>query len=425
MSRATKFRWVICGLLFAATTINYVDRAVFGQLSPELKKIFNWSSGDIAAILLWFEVAYAIGLAFAGRILDRVGTRIGLGVSFAAWCLASMLHAGMGTVVGFMIARFALGLTESGAWPGVTKATAEWFPRRERATVAGVYNSGSNVGSMIVPLVAPALYLAFGWRWAFIAIGAAGLVWLVFWFALYRLPAEHPRVSPAELAIIESDPPDTVTEIMPMGRILSTRAAWAFIMGKFFTDMIFRWNINLLPLFFSDHFNLNIKEVGLPFFIIYLTAALGSVGGGWLSSSLLKHGWSVNRARKTAMLVCVLCVLPVMCTTAVTNKWLAVAIFSLMMAAHQGWSSNLYTSVSDMFPKHAVGVVAGIGGTSGSIGAILLLQLTKNLFDSQKNAGVDADHVYTVIFVLAGFAYLAALGCFHLLAPKMEPVKKE
>jgi ACS family hexuronate transporter-like MFS transporter len=422
-SRLTRFRWVICGLLFSAITVNYVDRALFGQLAPELRKTFGWSSGEVADILLWFEVAYAIGLAFAGRFLDRVGTKLGLAVSFAAWCVASMMHAGMATVLGFKIARFFLGVTEAGAYPGVTKATAEWFPRRERALVAGFYNSGANVGSMLIPLIAPWLFFSYGWQWTFIIVGGAGLVWLVFWLIYYRKPADQPRVSPAELAIIESDPADTITEMMPMSRILATRQAWSFIMGKFFTDMIFRWNINLLPLFFADHFNLDIKKIGPPFFIIYFAAGIGAIGGGGLSSSLIKRGWSVNAARKTAMLVCVLGVLPVMGTTFVTSPWMAVLILSLMMAFHQGWSSNLYTSISDMFPKHAVGSVAGIGGTAGSIGAIALLYLTSDLFKSAKAAGTNVDHVYTVIFIIAGFAYIAALACFHLLVPKLEPVR--
>jgi MFS transporter, ACS family, hexuronate transporter len=422
-SRLTRFRWVICGLLFGATTINYVDRAIFGQLAPEFKRIFGWTDANIADIALWFEVAYAIGLAFAGRIIDRVGTKLGLGLSFAAWCLAAMMHAGMATVLGFKIARFCLGIPESGAWPGVTKATAEWFPRRERALVAGVYNAGSNVGSMIVPLVAAWIFPLIGWQWTFIGLGGAGFVWLFFWFGLYRQPGEHPKVSPAELAVIESDPPDTVTELLPMSRILTTRAAWSFILGKFFTDMIFRGNLILLPLFFSQHFNLNIKNVGLPFFTIYLMASFGSVGGGWLSSSFIKRGWTVNASRKTAMLISVVCVLPLMLSTQITNMWLGVFVCGLMMAAHQSWSSNLYTSISDMFPKHAVGAVAGIGGTGGSIGAILQLALASSLFNAAKAGGADADHVYTVIFVIAGFAYIAALTCFHLLVPKMAPVE--
>lgn len=264
--------------------------------------------------------------------------------------------------------------------------------------------------------------MVYGWQWAFIVIGGAGLVWLAFWLVLYRPPSLHPRVSPAELAVIESDPPDVITELMPWRRILATRQAWAFIMGKFFTDAIFRWNLYLLPLFFSQHFKLDLKHFGPPFLVIYLMADAGSIGGGWLSSSLLKRGWSLNAARKTAMLVSVLCVLPVTMVTQVGSMWLGIFLVGLATAAHQGWSSNLYTSISDMFPKHAVASVAGIGGTAGALGAIMLLKFTGVLFDAQApQAGTD--HVYVVLFIIAGFAYLAALGCFHLLVPKLEPMQ--
>lgn len=420
--RATRFRWVICALLFGATTINYVDRLVFGTLAPELQKIFHWSNADIPDIAFWFEVSYAVGLAFAGRILDRVGTKIGLAASLAGWCLASILHAGMSSVLGFKLARLFLGACESGAFPGATKATAEWFPRRERALVAGIFNSGSNVGAMIVPLAVPWLFVTYGWQWAFVATGGAGLVWLVFWWWLYRLPRQQPRVSPNELAWIESDPPDTITELMPIGRIIRTRQAWSFIMGKFFTDAVWRWNIYLLPLFFSQHFHLDIRSFGPPFLVIYLMADFGSIGGGWFSSTLLKRGWSLNTARKTAMLVCVLGVLPIMLTTQVSNIWTAVFFVGLAMACHQGWSSNLYTSISDMFPKHAVATVAGIGGTAGSIGAMALLTLTSRLFNAEA-LQASTGHVYPILFVIAGCVYLAALLCFQLLVPKLEPVK--
>ncbi len=420
----TRYRWVICALIFFEITINYVDRLVFGLLAPELQKIFHWTNADITDIAFWFEVAYALGLAFVGRFLDRVGTRLGLALSLVGWCLASVLHAGMGTVLGFKIARFFLGLTESGAFPGATKATAEWFPRKERALVAGIFNSGSNVGAIIAPLAVPWLFLNYSWQWAFIATGLAGLVWLIFWLKIYRLPQEHPRVSSAELAHILSDPPDEITEMMPWPRIVATRQAWAFILGKFFTDAIWRWNLYLLPLFFSQHFHLDIKKFGPPFLLIYLMADVGSIGGGWLSSWLLKRGWSLNAARKTAMLVCVLFVLPVMFVTQVGNMWFAIFLVGLATAAHQGWSSNLYTSVSDMFPKHAVATVAGIGGTAGAIGAMSLLALTSRLFKTSSAAGGGTEHVYTTLFIIAGLAYLAALGGFHLCAPRLEPVRK-
>ncbi|HEX2861551.1 MAG TPA: MFS transporter, partial [Lacunisphaera sp.] len=379
-------------------------------------------NAEIADIAFWFEVAYAIGLAFAGRFLDRVGTRVGLAISLAGWCIASMLHAAMATVAGFKLARFLLGLTESGAFPGAAKATAEWFPQRERALVAGIFNAGSNVGAVIAPLVVPWLFVMYGWEWAFIATGGIGLVWLFFWWALYRLPQHHPRVSPAELAHIHSDPPDEITEPIPVRRILATRQAWAFILGKFFTDAIWRWNLYLLPLFFSQHFHLDIKKFGPPFLVIYLMADVGSVGGGWLSSWLLRRGWSVNAARKTAMLISVSCVLPVVLVTKVEGMWTAIFLVGLATAAHQGWSSNLYTSISDMFPKHAVATVAGIGGTAGGIGAMSLLALTSRLFST---AGENTDGVYTTLFLIAGCAYLAALAAFHFCVPRMERVAKE
>ncbi|HEX8296256.1 MAG TPA: MFS transporter [Chthoniobacteraceae bacterium] len=421
--RITGYRWVICALIFAMITINYVDRMAFGVIAPELKKIFHWSNADYTNIAFWFEIGYAIGLAFVGRFLDRVGTRIGIAVALAGWCIAAMLHAGMATIAGFCLARFLLGLTESGAFPGATKSTAEWFPSRERALVAGIFNSGSNVGAILAPFAVPLLFKYYGWQWAFIVTGGIGLVWLVFWLRIYRMPAEHPRVSPAELAFIQSDPADSITEIMPWGRILRTRQAWAFIMGKFFTDAIWRWNIYLLPLFFSQHFNLKIMDFGPPFLIIYLMADVGSIGGGWLSSTLLKRGWSLNSARKTAMLTCVLGVMPIVMVTQVGNMWLAIFFVGLAMASHQGWSSNLYTSVSDLFPKHAIATVAGIGGTAGAIGAMMLLKLTAVLFDA-KGADLNTDSVYTTLFLIAGIAYLAALACFHLLVPKFEPVRK-
>jgi ACS family hexuronate transporter-like MFS transporter len=418
----THFRWVICALIFFEITINYVDRLVFGLVAPELQKIFHWSNADIPDVAFWFEVAYALGLAFVGRFLDRVGTRLGLAVSLAGWCVASVLHAGMATVLGFKFVRFLLGLAESGAFPGAAKATAEWFPRSERALVAGIFNSGSNVGAIIAPLAVPWLFLTYGWQWAFIATGAAGLVWLVFWLLLYRLPQDDPRVSPAELAHIHRDPPDEITRLMPWRRILATRQAWAFICGKFFTDAIWRWNLYLLPLFFSQHFHLDLGKFGPPFLLIYLMADFGSIGGGALSSGLLRRGWSLNAARKTAMLVCVILVLPIVLVTRVDSMWLAIFLVGLATAAHQGWSSNLYTSISDMFPKHAVATVAGIGGTAGALGAMSLLALTSRLFRASTTAG-GTEHVYTVLFTLAGFAYLAALGGFQLCVPRLDPVR--
>lgn len=419
--RVGRFRWVICALIFFEITINYIDRMAFGLVAPELQKFFHWQDADVADIAFWFEAGYAIGLAFVGRLLDRLGTRLGLALSLTGWCLASMFHAGMTTALGFKFARFLLGVTESGAFPGATKATAEWFPRRERALVAGIFNSGSNVAAMIAPVAVPWLFLSFGWQWAFLATGAIGFVWLIFWLRLYRTPELHPDVGPAELAHIQSDPPDGFGEAMSWRQIVGTRQAWAFIFGKFFTDAVWRWNLYLLPLFFSQHFNLDIRKFGPPFVVIYLMADLGSIAGGWFSSFLLGRGWSVNWSRKIAMMVGVACVLPVVSVTQIKDFWVAIFVVGLANAGHQGWSSNLYTSVSDLFPKHAVGTVAGIGGTAGGIGAMSLLALTSRLFSG--STAVNNREAYAVLFSIAGLAYLAAFAAFHFCVPRMLAVR--
>ncbi len=420
-TRPTKFRWTICALVFFAVTINYIDRLVFGILAPELQKVFHWSNADYTRIAFWFEVAYAIGLTGFGRVLDWIGTRRGFALSLSGWSIAAAAHALMSTIAGFSAARFFLGLTEAGVFPSAVKTAAEWFPRKERALVMGIFNAGSNVGAVIAPLLVPWLFLAYGWEWAFIITGGIGFIWLGFWLWLYRPPAAHPRVSAEELAYIQSDPPESVTENIPWLTLLRLRQTWAFIVAKFLTDAVWRWYLYLLPLFFNQHFKLDIKNFGLPFVTIYLMADVGSVGGGWLSSWLLGRGWTVNRARKLAMLVCALCVLPVMFAAVVPNMWVAVVFVGLAASAHQGFSSNLFTTVSDMFPKQAVGSVVGLGGTAGALGAMLLLTITARLFASSTAAAGDSS-VYTTLFVIAGSAYLLSLAAMHALSPKLEPV---
>ncbi len=418
-SRVGRFRWVICALIFLAITLNTVDRLVFGVLAPELKKIFGWTNSDYTNIAFWFEVAYAIGLAGVGRFLDRVGTRIGFGVALGGWSLAAMLHAAMSTIFGFSLARFFLGLTESGAFPNAVKVTAEWFPKKERAFVAGIVGSGSSLGAIIAPILVPWLYVHYGWQWAFIATGGVGLLWLVLWLGIYRLPTKHPRLSAAELEYIQSDLAPVATGTVPIRRLLRVRQAWAFIAAKFFTDAVWRWYLYLLPLFFSQAFKLDIRNFGLPFLVIYVMADLGGIAGGWYSSWLIRRGASINRARKTAMIVCVACVLPVMMTTHVQNMWVAVFLVGLAAGAHQGWSANLFTTVSDMFPNHAVGSVVGFGGTAGAVGTMGILALTSRLFDlNAASGGVGA---YRTLFLMAGGAYVIAVVIFHLLAPKLEP----
>lgn len=414
-------RWAICALVFFAIAINYIDRLVFGILAPELQKVFHWSNADYTQIAFWFEVAYAIGLITFGRTLDWLGTRRGFALSISGWSLAAAAHALMSTIAGFSAARFFLGITEAGVFPAAVKTAAEWFPRKERALAMGIFNAGSNVGAIVAPLLVPWLFLRYGWQWAFIVTGALGFVWLAFWLVLYRNPASHPRLSARELAYIQSDQDQEPPLRIPWIRLLQFRQTWAFIVGKFLTDAVWRWYLYLLPLFFSQNFNLDIKNFGLPFVTIYLMADVGSVGGGWLSSWLLKRGWSVNAARKLAMLACALCVVPVMFSAVVSNLWVAVFLVGLAASAHQGFSSNIFTTVSDMFPKSAVGSVVGIGGTAGAIGAMILLLITAKLF-ARFPASSDLTTTYTVLFVIAGFTYLLSLGAMHLLAPRLKPV---
>jgi len=413
-NRVGRYRWVICALLFFATTISYVDRQVFGILAPEMKKIFGWTDTNYTDIVFWFEVAYAVGQLLAGRLLDRVGTYLGFALAMFFWSGASMLHGVMGSIAGFSLARFLLGLGESGNFPGSIKVVAEWFPKKERALATGVFNAGSNVGAIVAPLTVPWIYLRWGWQWAFIATGAIGLVWLVFWLRVFRQPERHPRLSPGELAYIRSDPSEPQTKI-PWLRLLPHRQTVAYVLAKFLTDSIWRWYLYLLPLFFNTTFKLDIKSFGPPFLLIYCLADLGSIGGGWLSSHLIKRGWSVNAGRKTAMLVCAVCVVPVVLVTQMSNMWVAVWLVGLAAAAHQGWSANLYTTASDMFPKQAVGSVVGLGGMAGALGAMGILKLTGYILERTGS--------YTILFLIAGSAYLLALTALHLLAPRLAPAK--
>ncbi len=412
--RMGHYRWVICGLLFFATTVNYIDRLVFGLLGPELQKIFGWSNKDYTDIVFWFEVAYAIGLVSAGRFIDWIGTRLGYAISFVFWSAASVLHAAMSTIAGFSLARFLLGLSEAGNFPAAIKTVAEWFPKKERALATGLFNAGTNVGAVIAPLAVPWLYINFGWQWAFIATGAIGLVWLVFWFGYYHVPTEHPKISPEELAYIQSDPPDPEIKVA-WSRLLPHRQTWAFVIGKLMTDSIWRWYLYLLPLFFHQNFKLDIKGFGLPFVIIYVMADFGSIGGGWLSSHLIKAGHSVNFGRKIALLVCALCVVPVVFVTQLSNIWIAVVLVGLAASAHQGWSANMFTTASDMFPKQAVGSMVGLGGMAGAVGAMLILKITGYVLTRTGS--------FTILFIIAGSTYLVALLLFHLLAPRLEPAK--
>ena len=408
------YRWLICTLIFFATTINYVDRAVLGVLAPTLRTEIGWTDQEYGYISAAFTLAYAIGFLFAGWFIDRVGTRLGYALYLTVWSLAAAAHALVRSAFGFGLARFALGIGESGNFPAAIKTVAEWFPQKERATATGIFNAGSNVGAILAPLLVPWIALTWGWQEAFVITGLAGLIWIAFWFPLYRRPSEHPRLSKRELQHIESDPPDTPAKI-PWVRLLSLKQTWAFSIGKFLTDAIGWFYLFWFPLFMNDRFGIDLRTIGLPMIVVYLLADVGSVGGGWFSSSLIKRKWTVNAARKTAMLICALLILPVAIAPHVQGPWVAVILIGVAAAAHQGFSANIFTTSSDMFPRKAVGSVVGIGGFAGAMGGFFM-----NLGAGwlKQNTGS-----YEIMFAIAAVVYSFALLIMHLLVPKLEPAK--
>ncbi|AUX68906.1 MFS transporter [Porphyrobacter sp. HT-58-2] len=414
----TCHRWVICALLFFATTINYVDRQVIGILKPTLSAEFGWSETDYADIVFWFQAAYALGLLLVGRLIDRVGVKWGYALAVAVWSLFGMAHAAAFSIATFAMARFGLGLGEAGNFPAAVRATADWFPKKERAFATGIFNSGSNVGAILTPLLVPIIVidLALGWQGAFIITGALGFVWLVAWWLIYREPEGNARVNAAELAHIRSDPVEATTPIA-WSALLKHRQTWAFATGKFLTDPIWWFFLFWLPDFFGKNYGLDLKSFGPALIAIYLLADVGSIAGGWFSSFLIKRGWSVNAGRKSAMLVCAVCVLPVSLAIYAENLVIAVGIIGLAAAAHQGWSANLFTLASDLMPRRAVASVVGLGGMAGAVGGMLMA----------KYAGYVLENVgsYTPIFLLIGSMYLIALAVIHVLVPRLDPARIE
>jgi len=415
-SRVGNFRWVICALLFFAATINYLDRQVIATLKVDLQRAGVWDEIGYSWVVFAFQTAYAIGLLGAGRIMDWLGTRKGFSFSVFFWSVAAMAHALVNSVLGFAGARFALGLGEAGNFPASIKTVAEWFPRKERALATGIFNAGTNVGILFAAAIVPPITTRWGWRWAFIVTGLIGFVWLLVWLLLYRRPEEHPRLSKSELAYIQSDPAELTTRI-PWRRLLPHRQTWAFAIGKFMTDPIWWIYLFWLPDFLNKNYSIDLKNIGPPLIVVYLIADVGSVAGGWLSSSLIKRGVSVNRARKTAMLICALAVVPVVFAAKASNVWIAVLLVGLAAAAHQGWSANLFTTTSDMFPRRAIGSVVGIGGMAGAIGGMLISKTVGYILQWSGS--------YVPIFIIAASAYLAAWLVIQLLAPKLEPAPVE
>lgn len=407
------FRWTVCGLLFAATTINYMDRQVLGILAPTLERALGWNEIEYARIVMAFQAAYAVGLLGFGQLIDRIGTRHGYAVSIFAWSLAAMAHALARGVWGFGAARFALGIGEAGNFPAAVKAVTEWFPRRERALATGLFNSGCNVGAILAPLLVPWITLRFGWQMAFLALGGIGFVWLGFWYWLYGQPLESRRVSAEELDHIQSDPPDPPGEQIPWRRLLGYRQTWAFVVGMSFSAPIWWFYLYWLPKFLNKQYGLDLATMGPPLVVIYTMSTVGGIGGGWLSGVLLKRGWTLNASRKTALLVCALCVVPVVFAARASHLWLATLLIGLAASAHQGWAANLYTLVSDLFPKQAVASVVGLGGMFGSISAVA--------FSQSVGLILQATGSYWALFIAAGSAYLLALLIMQLLIPTMNP----
>lgn len=409
-------RWIVCGLLFAAVTLSYVDRQVLSVLKPTLQKEYGWSETGYGNVVFWFQATYGIGYIAFGRFVDRYGARLGYAVAVTLWTIGHMAHALVTSTMGFALVRIPLALGEAGTFPSALAAVTEWFPKRERAFAIGLFNAGANVGAILTPLIVPIITLTFGWQAAFLVTGSFTVVWLAVWLAFYRRPREQPLVSPAELALIESEP-DAV-EVHAPARwqdLLRKRESWAYIAGRFLIDPIWWTFLFWLPDFFARRYGIDLKGYGPPLVAIYVLADVGSVLGGWGSSRQLKRGRSLNAARKSTMLACALVVLPVAFAVQASNLWLAVALIGLACAGHQGFSANLYALPSDLFPRWASGTVVGFGGAAGALGGMLMAQYAGLVLQTTGS--------YTPIFVVASCAYLVALLSVHLLTPRYAPAQ--
>lgn len=424
-----KLRWTICGLIFFATTINYLDRAVISLLKKTLSHEFNWSEADYGNIVIAFQLSYAVGLLGAGRLIDRMGSKAGYALSTFLWSTAAIAHAFANSVFSFGLIRALLGLTESGNFPAAIKATAEWFPKKERALATGIFNSGANIGAIVAPLTVPLIALKLGWKYAFIITGAIGFVWLILWLVYYEIPAKHKRLVKTEFEYIHSDKDDPT--VNPAGKekkiswskLLGYRQTWAFALGKFLTDPVWWFYLFWLPDFLDKQYHLEGTEVALPLALVYMMSCAGSIFGGWLPLYFVRKGWPVFRARRISMLIYACCVVPVIFTQWLGNfeMWFAVILIGLAAAAHQAWSANIFTTVSDMFPKKTVASVTGIGGMFGALGGIIIATLAPALFEYYKMYG-NEQHGYFILFIICGLAYLTAWWIMKWLVPKQMPV---
>jgi MFS transporter, ACS family, hexuronate transporter len=404
-------RWVICTLLLLGVTKNYMDRQVLGVLKTTLQHNLGWNEIDYGNLVFAFQTAYAVGMVVVGRLIDRLGTRLGYALAIAFWSLASMGHAAASSFTGFLAARAGLGFGEAGVFPASIKSVAEWFPKKERSLAIGIFNAGTNVGAIITPLIVPWMTVHWGWRSAFLITGSLGFVWLILWLVFYRKPEEHPRMSKSELEYIRSDPSDPVVGITWI-RLISYRQAWAFVAAKFFTDPIWWFYLFWVPDFLQRDHGLALMQIGLPIVVIYVIADVGSVAGGWLSSWLIKRGKSVNFARKVSMLICAICILPIVAAYRIESLWGAVLIIGVAAGGHQGFSANLFSLPSDTFPSQAVASVVGMGGMAGAVGGMLVAKIVGYTLQWTGS--------YMIPFLIAGSAYFVALACIQILSPKLE-----
>lgn len=426
-----KYRWTICALIFFATTINYLDRSVISLLKTSLEKDFKWTESDYAHIVIAFQLFYAIGLLIAGWAIDTVGSKIGYAISIFIWSIAAIGHALVKGTWGFIFARGALGISEAGNFPAAIKTVAEWFPQKERALATGIFNSGAAIGAIVAPLSVPFIAAKWGWQWAFIITGSIGFIWLLFWFLLYEIPAKQKRLGKAEYNYIHSDADEKKAsdETADTGKInwfslLAFRQTWAFFFGKFLTDPVWWFYLFWLPAFLKAQYGIEGVATSLPVALVYTMSTFGSIFGGWLPMYFIKKGWPVYRSRKISMLMYALCAVPVIFAQLLgsMNMWLAVIIIGFAAAGHQAWSANIFTTVSDMFPKKTVGSVTGIGGMAGALGGILIAWFAGLLFDYYKALG-KIETGYYIMFIICGSAYLIAWLVMHFLAPKMQRVE--
>ncbi|MFK5974422.1 MAG: MFS transporter [Flavobacteriaceae bacterium] len=412
--RMTKYRWRICALLFFATTINYLDRHVLSILAPQLQADYGWSEIDYGYIVTAFQAAYGIGVIVTGRLLDRFGSRLIFSIAITVWSIAGMAHAFARSAFSFGIARFMLGLGESANFPASIKIVAEWFPKKERALAIGIFNAGSNIGAIISPLLVPWIAIAYGWQMAFILTGGIGFIWLIFWLLTYKKPKEHSKISRSELAYIESDQQET-TQKLGWGQVIFRKEVLIICLARFLTDPVWWFLLYWLPKFLNNNHGITMTDVGLPLVAIYLSADVGSIAGGWLSSHLIKNGMPLDKARKLTLLICAFGVVPIIFASQTDSLWTCVALISLATASHCGWMANVYTLISDIVPKNAVASVVGVSTFSAVLGSMFVA--------TGVGFVLEATQSYFLIFLIAGFMYVLAWIILRLGIPKIKTLE--